>query len=221
MLIREWRDELHLFSCLSPAWVKPGSIIAIRNAPTDFGTLTATMQCTDYGAVISINARWRNPPRNLIIHFPWFVQVRRLIADGRTIALPSPTPFQPALLEPPLPARVIAVNLLATTRSVIAHWEWDDNVTASLSYTNAVNAWQDEYRNRYRTYVTAGYEPEPILIEAFARSFEERKRRWYEMLEQCGIATFKPVRASNTVPNSTPAFITDGDVSSRAPCWVS
>lgn len=70
MLVREEDNELHLFSCLPPTWVKPGEKISLLNAPTNFGLLSISLNVLPEGGQLNIRARWSNPPARIIIHAP-------------------------------------------------------------------------------------------------------------------------------------------------------
>lgn len=70
MLIREEKDELHLFSCLPPAWIKMGERISLLNAPTDFGSVSFSLNVVPNGGELNIRARWSNPPKKIVIHAP-------------------------------------------------------------------------------------------------------------------------------------------------------
>lgn len=86
MLIREDGRDLHLFSAVSPAWLKPGDEIALSNADTKFGRLSFKATVHSDRLVIEINQHWHNVPRFLSFHVPAYVQVQSVLSDRQEIA---------------------------------------------------------------------------------------------------------------------------------------
>lgn len=70
MLVREEGDELHLFSCLPPSWIKPGERISFLNVPTDFGLISISLRVLPDGGELNIRASWSNPPKKIVIFAP-------------------------------------------------------------------------------------------------------------------------------------------------------
>lgn len=87
MLVREYRDELHLFSALSPDWLAAGRVIEIRDAPTSFGPVGVRLTAASDGWRLSLAHRFRQAPARVIVHVPWFYEAARAECDGR--ALPA------------------------------------------------------------------------------------------------------------------------------------
>ncbi|MCC6396939.1 MAG: hypothetical protein IT282_07955 [Bacteroidetes bacterium] len=90
MLIREEENTLHLFSVLSPAWIEPGKVVAVRKAPTTFGTVHAELACGPGNATLTLEPSWQHEPDAIVIHVPWFMQVDGVsapVADGGTAVL--------------------------------------------------------------------------------------------------------------------------------------
>ena len=52
MLVREEGNDLHLLSVLSPEWVKPGSVVSVKRAPTDFGEVNLDLRSDKTGGKI-------------------------------------------------------------------------------------------------------------------------------------------------------------------------
>lgn len=86
MLVRESKDELHLFSAVSPAWFQPGKSIEIENEPTEFGPVTAVLKVNSGGWTLSLSNRFRHPPARILVPVPWFYRLDGAKADGRSIA---------------------------------------------------------------------------------------------------------------------------------------
>lgn len=70
MLVREEGEELHLFSCLPPSWIKVGELISLLNAPTEFGSLSISLKILPQGGELYLRPRWANPPQKIVIHAP-------------------------------------------------------------------------------------------------------------------------------------------------------
>jgi hypothetical protein len=132
MFVREEGDDLHLLSVLSPGWIGAGKPVSVAGVPTDFGTVSLTLdQPSDSGAVLHISAQWTTAPHSLIVHLPWFMQVTAVSVDNRKVPLTGN-----ALTLPP---NTQAVQLTWTRRPD----------TPSLSYQQAVDAYKAEYLRRY------------------------------------------------------------------------
>lgn len=86
MLVREYGDELHLFSALSPSWLATGKLIEIRDAPTRFGPVRARLSAASDGWRLSLAPRFRQAPARVVVHVPWFYEVTGAECDGRALA---------------------------------------------------------------------------------------------------------------------------------------
>lgn len=83
--MKEDQRELHLFSLLSPCWVRPGSSIGFKNAPCEMGKVTALMEFTTYGADLSILPEWSRKPKAIVVHIPWFVDSVSYTTDENSV----------------------------------------------------------------------------------------------------------------------------------------
>ena len=73
--------DLHLFSVVSPVWAEPGRAVGFRNARTEMGTVSATMHFRDGGADVAVESDFHHPPRYLIIHVPYYVELEGFESD--------------------------------------------------------------------------------------------------------------------------------------------
>jgi len=78
MLLREERRELHLLSAISPAWFKEGEKIIVKNAPTYFGVVAFEVDINKEEFRIKIRANWKEQPERIVIHVPYFIEVKDL-----------------------------------------------------------------------------------------------------------------------------------------------
>lgn len=132
MLVREQGEQLHLLSVVSPAWIGKGKIIAVRQTPTNFGPIAFTLdQPQDGVAILHLNAAFTNPPAQMVVHLPWFMDLGSASADGRPLH-----PDDAALVVPP------------ATHTIEIRWTARPN-TPQLSYDRAVAAYESEYARRY------------------------------------------------------------------------
>ena len=138
MLAREQDDQLHLLSCVSPEWIGPGKTIKVRRAPTVFGQVNFELKSALGGAVLTLENKYIEQPRELVLHIPWFMNVQSVSADGRRIPVSGP-----------------AVTLPAEVREVRIRWSKKTH-TPPLSYENAVTDFKKEYRRRYGEFVKNG-----------------------------------------------------------------
>ncbi|MCF7732236.1 MAG: hypothetical protein K9N23_11135 [Akkermansiaceae bacterium] len=129
MLVREDMMEpvLHLASALAPSWLEAGRTVRVTKAPTDFGVLSYTINATEGGAKVSLEAQWRKAPDSLRFHIPWFVDLRSAKVDGRVVEA------RDRVLEVPADARQLDL-------------QWTRNAApADLSYRKGVERYVDRY----------------------------------------------------------------------------
>jgi hypothetical protein len=77
------RRELWLFHCLSPAWVKPGEHVAIKNAPTEFGKITSVINFTADGATVRIAVSFHEQPAGIRLRVPYFKELVGFSTDAK------------------------------------------------------------------------------------------------------------------------------------------
>lgn len=151
MLVRETDTDLHLLSVLSPAWMGAGKHVSVQNVPTYFGKVSFTLSMpNDDEADLSLKTSYRDAPKQLVLHLPWFYTLDSAEADGKTIA-----------------ARNSELILPIHTNRVILHWHRHAE-EEQLSYDAAVNNYKREYQQRYEEWITTGksYDWRPRSIEA-------------------------------------------------------
>lgn len=138
MMVREQGDNLHLLSVMSPEWVKAAETIAVKRAPTNFGTTEFAMTFTEGSAMLALSNHFRRGPKRLILHLPWFMQATKVTADGKQLQI-----VQNAVI---LPTNAKHVEII-----------WNKKADApGLSYANAVAAYKAEYRRRYEEWQRTG-----------------------------------------------------------------
>jgi hypothetical protein len=125
MLIRERADGIALMSALSPAWLKPGEAVSVRDAPTTYGKVSFTLRPTDDGARLEWHA---DVADGTAIHWPLpdfakDVKADNLEKGGRSILLPS------------------------RSGALTVHWKLDGS---SASYAREVQQLRSAYRRRGR-----------------------------------------------------------------------
>ncbi len=81
--IDDGKRDIYLFPTISPAWVGVGKQIAVNNAPTEFGTVSARMTFTPHGASISITPAFSKQPQFLKIRIPYFKELVKFDADSK------------------------------------------------------------------------------------------------------------------------------------------
>jgi len=138
MLVREEGQELHLLSLVSPVWTRPGDSLAVRRAPTLFGEVNFTCTFTETGVRMRLDNRFRQQPARMIIHLPWFASIEWIEADGRRVR-----PYAGAVQVP------------AGSRAVLIQWS-KTTPGPEISYQQAVDAYKQEYRQRYEHFLREG-----------------------------------------------------------------
>lgn len=78
------KRELWLFHALSPAWVIPGKHVAIKNAPTEFGKISASISFDNSGAQVTINSTFHENPSCIRLRLPYFKAFNSLKTDAKT-----------------------------------------------------------------------------------------------------------------------------------------
>lgn len=132
MLVRDQGDELHLLSVVSPEWIGAGKTIAVRQAPTNFGTIAYTLeQPSDDHAVLRLEPAFTTAPKQIMVHLPWFVELKSATADGNPVEAHD---------------RVLVVG--PETRRIELRWTVTPP-TPQLSYEATVAAYKAEYARRY------------------------------------------------------------------------
>jgi hypothetical protein len=136
MLVREAGDTLHLLSVVSPEWLAPGDSVVVRAAPTDFGPIDLRLDLIgDSGARLQLAPRFVRPPARVVVHVPWFVDVREARADGRAVRVAGGE-----------------LQLSPTTKTLVLIWARRTGVPG-VSYDATVEAYKAEYRSRWERWV--------------------------------------------------------------------
>jgi hypothetical protein len=138
ILVREYKNDLYLFSAVSPEWTKPGNVISADDVPTKFGSVTARMTIRPDGYSVELANHFRKAPSHLVVRIPYFYQDARVKVDGVPV-----TPDRGAIQVSPN-ARKIEVEGKKRTG------------TEPLSYDRAVAEYKQEYRQRYEEFLRTG-----------------------------------------------------------------
>jgi hypothetical protein len=137
MLVREEGDALHVLSALSPAWLGVGDSLVVRDAPTEFGPVDLRLDvANDTTATLAVASRFTRPPSEVVVHVPWFVDVRGAEVDGRRVTVEGGV-----------------LRLAPDARSVRLTWTRRPEA-APLSYERAVEDFKREYRRRWEAWIS-------------------------------------------------------------------
>ncbi|HEX5284895.1 MAG TPA: hypothetical protein VFW30_12310 [Bryocella sp.] len=141
MMLREQDDRsLHLLSVISPDWIGVGKSISVSHAPTMFGEVSFTLNSTSNShAVLQLQTAFGPQlPDHLYLHLPWFMQVKSVVADGRSVR-----PVD-GIVE--LPRETELVDLTWTRRGK----------TPAMSYAQTVKDYKRDYAAHYSEYLRTG-----------------------------------------------------------------
>jgi len=144
MMVREQsqtfgeRGDLHLFSCVSPEWVKNGERISVHHAPTYYGEVNCDLAFEKGKALLTLNNRWDEAPEHLVLHLPWFMKVESVAADGKKMKINDSR-----------------VDLPLNSKRVEIRWERKSKVP-DLSYDVAVKSYEKQYRQKYEEFLKTG-----------------------------------------------------------------
>ncbi len=131
-------DNLHLLSCISPDWVHYGKEIAVRRAPTYFGQVNFVLAFKKGGATLTLNNHFTSDPKHLVLHLPWFMNVKSVRVGGKDLRIDHSE-----------------VDLPINSRKVDIEWAWK-SARPALSYENTVKNYEKVYREKYREFLRTG-----------------------------------------------------------------
>lgn len=133
MLVREEGNDLHLLSVVSPTWIGAGKTISVSRAPTYFGPIAFSLEQPSAGrAVLHLDPAFTAKPSRIVVHLPWFMDLKSATADGK-----------------PLQAASGTLVFAPTARSVDLQWAMKPG-TPQLNYDRTVSDYKAEYARRYR-----------------------------------------------------------------------
>lgn len=137
MLVREEGNNLHLFSVISPSWLSEGQGIRVKDAPTDFGDIDFSLEAKNGQALLRLEPRFRENPKQIIFHIPWFVEFKEAMADGKKIE-----------------AEEGVLPLSSETKEV--HIRWEMKLVGAMSYDYFVQEYKEKYRAKYQEFLEKG-----------------------------------------------------------------
>jgi len=142
MLVREYKNDLYLFSAVSPSWFQPGKIIELVDEPTEFGPVSVQSSVSSSFAewewIVKLSNQFRRAPAHVAIRIPWFYQAQRAEADGHPIELKDGQ----LLLSP-------------GTREVSVRGRMKPGAP-EMSYERTVEIYKQEYKTRYEEFLRTG-----------------------------------------------------------------
>jgi hypothetical protein len=138
MILREYENDLVLFSALSPDWLRPGKAIETTDAPTNFGPVSLRLEAHADGFDVRIASQFRNPPERLLVRVPWFFEVDTVAADDQAATREN--------------GHLI---LAPGTREITVRGSIRPE-TPPLSFEEAVKHYKHEYNQRYEEFLRTG-----------------------------------------------------------------
>ncbi len=136
MMVREQGDDLHVLSAISPEWFRENGNISVKKASTNFGDVNFALSCGSRKAVLTFDNHFTSAPAAILVHIPWFINIRSADADG-------------------VPARADqgVLRLPPGVKKITFQWSRVEGVTR-LNYERAVSEYKKEYRRRYQELMT-------------------------------------------------------------------
>jgi hypothetical protein len=138
MLVREYRDELHLISAVSPEWLQTGKTIEIHDEPTTFGLVSLSLRSEASGINVVLSNEFRTSPSKIVIHIPWFYDAASAEVDGNPVKIVDGN-----------------IELSASSKSLHIAGKMRSD-TPALSYAQAVSAYKSEYAHKYAQFLKTG-----------------------------------------------------------------
>ncbi len=200
MIVREWGEDLHVLTVLSPAWVKPGATVALRGAPTDFGDVSVEAKMLDGAMAVHLEHKWRVAPARMILHVPWFAKASFATADGQVMQIVKAEYGEGQQIALPADAQDVRVT-------------WKIAALPDMSYDATVAAWKAENRKRYDAFVAGGGKPEPLWNEGdLITTKTQREELWSRIRVAQGIAVGCNATSSANEDGHGPEAAVDGIV---------
>jgi len=81
--LNEKERDLYLFSLLSPSWIVPGQKVAMRNAPTEMGPVSAALEFKKDGGELTMQTKFHKAPRYLAVRIPYSVELKSFKSDAK------------------------------------------------------------------------------------------------------------------------------------------
>jgi hypothetical protein len=103
-------------------WLQPGKEVRVNRVGCNFGSVSFTIAGHADGATVSISPKWREAPKSVVFHLPWFVEVSSAKADGKPADISGG-----------------AIALSPNVRRLELKWTWREH--PELSYERAVELW--------------------------------------------------------------------------------
>ena len=235
------KRNIMLFNTVSPVWFENGKALGIENAPTSFGLVSALMTPRSNGADIVLNTRLHTKPNKLVIHIPYFVELKSFssdasesVRDGDVIRLsPDATTLNLDWEIDPLADKDVFENILLRHRREVGHWKGKrsempdapegfitdaerNRPVEALSFKLVLDAWKTEYARRFKNHVQAGgavkaYYPFPLTDNTNNKTEETT----VNLLEG------KSVTCSGATPNHPGQLANDGITDLETNYWES
>lgn len=138
MLVREYKNDLYLFSAVSPIWLEPGKTIEVQNAPTAFGPVSAVLRAGPTGWEVKLSNHFWHAPEHVVIVVPWFYEVQQAEANGHRIQVTKG--------QLVLSSNAAEVSVKGTIKAG----------TPSMSFEETVQNYKREYQRRYEEFQKYG-----------------------------------------------------------------
>lgn len=139
MMVREQNDTLHLLSAISPEWVKKGEKLVVNHAPTYFGHVNFSLSFGKKSAILELNNHFEKSPSAILLHLPWFMNIRRITADGKTLHI-----MDNQVLIPP-DSRRLDISWKPLRKEI------------ELSFQKVIDDYKQEYSHRYERFIKEGF----------------------------------------------------------------
>jgi hypothetical protein len=138
MLVREYKNELHLFSAVSPDWLRNGKSIEIDREPSNFGPVSCILHAAEDGLTIDLANQFYSAPAKIIVHVPWFYTTTGAEVDGHRVKISDGK-----------------IELAPTSKHLRIEGKMRSD-TPALSYLNAVRDYKAEYARKYAQFQATG-----------------------------------------------------------------
>jgi hypothetical protein len=237
--------DLYLYPLISPAWIKPGKKIEIKNAPTEMGRISSTLRFVAHGAEVTVAADFHRAPRYIVLRVPYCVELASFRSNAtRAFQMAGLIWFTPDVTElsikwctKPEAHDHNFQDILKSYRReynfIVKDANYDpsragkaflladerDHPAEALSFDLVKRAFLKEYTRRFEASVHKGEKPYPVAPPRLW-SKTERKDAFSRTFHALSLSTGKPASCSSFLPGYPAALANDGLASDKRRFWA-
>ncbi|MBK1792149.1 discoidin domain-containing protein [Persicirhabdus sediminis] len=175
--------NLHLFNLIAPTWAVAGEKMTINAIPTEFGDISGEYRFVDGGAEISIDKKFWQQPKNIVLRVPYFVELTSASSDaGEPKRIGDELYFKPEVTSVKLQWKAKPDAHDGTVQKILTRYrsEYPEPIPNGMyaSYKRPVASLSDEEQNWPAT---------PLSFKMVCDTFSHEYGRRYQEQAAAGI----------------------------------